>query len=128
MSERKEVLRGTLVMGSNDEGASVLAVVDPRTYHVVRVAEWAQSFLGWCRKQVSVRYYLANTALSEEDLQRAAVHTLLGAPRAEYALRYSEITGYLWTDETLQIGGHDLLAELRGHLGSFLHLEITIHE
>src|SRR5437868_3327415 len=38
---------------------------------------------------------------------------------------YSEITGYLWTDENLMVGGHDLLDELRSHKGSFVHLEIA---
>lgn len=42
----------------------------------------------------------------------------------KYFTAYSEITGYLWTEENLQIGGHDMLAILRENEGRFLVMEI----
>jgi hypothetical protein len=41
--------------------------------------------------------------------------------------RYSETTGYLWTDEKLQVGGHDLIEELSGSAGKFLIFEADVH-
>ena len=37
---------------------------------------------------------------------------------------YSDYTGYLWTDENLKIGGHDLLDELKEDCGKWLFLTI----
>jgi hypothetical protein len=49
----------------------------------------------------------------------------VGLGEADVGHRYSEITGYLWTDEEIMVGGHDLIEELHDHLGKFCHLEIT---
>ena len=43
-------------------------------------------------------------------------------------MAYSEITGYLWTDEVVKIGGHDLLKEFETHLGKYLYMEIEYYE
>jgi hypothetical protein len=45
-----------------------------------------------------------------------------------YFNAYSEITGYLWTEESLMIGGHDLLEIFRSHVGHYLVLEITYNQ
>lgn len=79
-------------------------------------------------KQVSVRYYLSDKETSFEDAQTRFVEKLLGKIEVEYRDNYSEYTGYLWTDENLKVGGHDLMAELRNNVGKFLNLEIEVHE
>jgi hypothetical protein len=33
----------------------------------------------------------------------------------------------LWTDEDLNVGGHDLLEEIRSYLGKFIYLEVDVH-
>mgnify|MGYP001561316929 CR=1 FL=1 len=78
-------------------------------------------------KQVSVRYWISDTEKTKEQLQEGALKTLIGAVDADYGDRYSEITGYLRTDEELKIGGHDLLAELSSSKGKFVYLEIDVH-
>lgn len=47
--------------------------------------------------------------------------------RVRYEHAYSEITGYLWTNEDLIVGGHDLIAELRTYQGQFAVIEITYY-
>ncbi len=79
------------------------------------------------RKQVSVRYWISDVEKTKEQLQESVLKNLIGAVDAEYSDRYSDVTGYLWTDENLNIGGHDLLAELRSNKGKFIWLEIDIH-
>ena len=49
----------------------------------------------------------------------------IGGIEADFNPRYSEITGYLWTDEELNVGGHDLMAELKSNVGKWLILEIV---
>lgn len=78
-------------------------------------------------KQVSVRYWISDTEKTKEQLQESFLKNLFGAADAEYQDAYSDVTGYLWTDENLNIGGHDLMKELRSNLGKFIWLEIDIH-
>ena len=78
-------------------------------------------------KQVSMRYWLSNTEKTKEELLESTLLSIIGAVDAEYGDRYSECTGYLCTDENLQIGGHDLLLHLLSHNNKFIYLEIDVH-
>lgn len=78
-------------------------------------------------KQVTVRYWTSDKEKTKEELQESALRKLFGDVNANYSDAYSEITGYLWTDEELNIGGHDLLEEIRSYLGKYIHLEVDIH-
>jgi hypothetical protein len=74
---------------------------------------------------LSIRYYVSVTPLTDATEPVAALMcSLYGDGDAEYDVRYSEITGYLWTDEWLRVGGHDLLAELTSADQRWLWLEI----
>lgn len=77
---------------------------------------------------VSVRYWITDTKCSKEQAQEQFLKKLYGAADIEFESHYSDITGYLWTDEEIKIGGHDLLAELTSHKDKWLILEIDIHE
>lgn len=78
-------------------------------------------------KQVSVRYWISNVEKTKEELTKNMIMTMVGAVDADYDDVYSENTGYLWTEEDINIGGHDLLAELRTNIGKFVYMEIDIH-
>lgn len=78
-------------------------------------------------KQVTVRYWVTDQKATKEEAQKAFIGTLVGVVDARLSSRYSEITGYLWTDEDLNIGGHDLRAELQSYVGKWLILEVEIH-
>ncbi len=79
-------------------------------------------------KNVSVRYWISDKELSKNELIESNVRSLSGAGDAEYEARYSDYTGYLWTDQKLEIGGHSLLGELSDYIGKFIYLEIDIHD
>jgi hypothetical protein len=78
-------------------------------------------------KQVSVRYWISDTEKTKEELTENMIMTMAGAVDADYGDRYSDVTGYLCTDEELNIGGHDLLSELRSNIGKFVYMEIDVH-
>lgn len=78
-------------------------------------------------REVSVRYWISDTEKTKEQLQESLLKNLFGAVDAEYQDAYSDYTGYLWTDENLEIGGHDLLGELQSNIGKFIWLEIDVH-
>ncbi len=79
-------------------------------------------------KQVSVRYFISNTEKTKEELTENLISKIAGAVDADYGDRYSDVTGYLWTDEELNVGGHDLLKELRSEIGKFIYMEVDVHE
>jgi hypothetical protein len=110
--------------GESDE-ALTLTETDDKFYPEFALAERLEEIH---KKQVSVRYWITDEKVTRKEAQEAFLKTLLGAADVEWWARYSEITGYLWTDEELKIGGHDLLEELKSHLGKWLILEIDVHD
>jgi hypothetical protein len=79
-------------------------------------------------KQVSVCYWITDQQCTRDEAQEQFLKKLYGAVDCEFKSHYSNITGYLWTDEDLVIGGHDLLDELRSNVGNFVVLDITVHD
>ncbi|NRA92340.1 MAG: hypothetical protein HRU26_06580 [Psychroserpens sp.] len=78
-------------------------------------------------KQVTVRYWTSDEEKTKEEIQESVLRQLFGDVEANYNDDYSETTGYLWTDEDLNVGGHDLLEEIRSYLGKFIYLEVDVH-
>lgn len=78
-------------------------------------------------KQVTVRYWITSEQVERDQAAEEFMKQVLGAADVRFEPRYSEITGYLWTDEDLNIGGHDLMNELKSHVGNWLILEADIH-
>ena len=84
--------------------------------------------LGWMSgKKVTVRYWITDKQCTRDEAAEAAMLIAMGAADVTLNSRYSDITGYLWTDEDLNIGGHDLLAELKSSVGEWLILEVQEH-
>lgn len=77
---------------------------------------------------LTVRYFISDEEQPIEALETEKIKMVLGASDVSFRVRWSDITGYLWTDEAIQVGGHDLLQELSGNLGKFCHLEITYND
>ncbi len=77
---------------------------------------------------VSVRYWICNQELTKNQATEEFLYCLLGILESEFTPRYTEITGYIGVTEELMIGGHDLLEEIKSYVGSYLILEIEIHE
>lgn len=77
---------------------------------------------------VTIAYYISNVEIDPDEAALLFVQSYYGELNARYEMRYSEVTGYLWTDEDLNVGGHDLLEELRTHIGKYLILKVETHE
>ncbi len=73
---------------------------------------------------LSVQYFVSDVALNADDLQVAWLDRLEGIGDADYTVHWSDYTGYLWTDEEIKVGGHNLLEELKSHKNQYLYLEI----
>lgn len=128
----KYIIRGKLlyVRGTGEElGDEFLGIAlegEPDTATIL--SDYVQNLVGWNEaKSVTARYYTSDTAKTREELDDALIREMSGALEADYGARYSEVTGYLWTDDDLRVGGHDLKEELKDHVGEYLHLEIEVH-
>jgi hypothetical protein len=84
--------------------------------------------LNWmCDKKVTVRYWLTDEPISRERADEIHSNILFGSMDAGVTSVYTECTGYLWTDEDLKVGGHDLLKIFKSAIGKFLILEVEVH-
>jgi hypothetical protein len=79
------------------------------------------------KKQVTVRYWITDKPCSREEAIEDHARQLIGIADTRFDVHYSEITGYLWTDQECKIGGHDLIGELEDSAGKWLILEIEVH-
>lgn len=120
----KKAYRGFLKIGSNGEEEDILFLSKDREDDGKILAELVQEDIEMHGDWLSVRYFTADQEMSIDELTEGLIKKLYGESEAKYRMKYSEITGYLWTDEDLKVGGHDLLQELKGEKGRFCHLEI----
>lgn len=79
-------------------------------------------------KTVTVRYWITDRPCSRYEADEAAILTAMGVADVGIEARYGDLTGYLWTDEDLNVGGHDLMAELKSSVGKWLILEVQKHD
>ena len=77
---------------------------------------------------LTVKYFISDVELTKEELIKAHLLKVMGDAKAEWSICSSEATGYLWTDQELMVGGHDLIAELESHIGKYLYMEITYNK
>lgn len=79
-------------------------------------------------KSVTARYYISSKKITLEEANDKLIRQIYGVADVDYCMRYSEITGYLWTNEEINIGGHNLLDELKSYYDEYLILVIDIEE
>ena len=79
------------------------------------------------KRKVSVRYWITKVECAPRAAKEAFIRSLFGKMDAEYDSHYGDITGFLYANEHLKIGGHNLLEELKTHDGKWLILEVDIH-
>ncbi len=79
-------------------------------------------------KFVTARYWITDKKCSKEEAVESYIRELYGKTYCKVGACYSEYTGYLWTDEECEIGGHDIIQELHSFVGKYLILEVEIHD
>ena len=126
--ERRLVLEGKLRIGlAGDNDDALLLGTGTDSEPLARVVQEAarEDLPFW-----SVRYFVSDQERHGDEWTEALLGKLCGRADVEYRDVYSDITGYLWTEETLVVGGHDILGELASLVEggrTWLRLEITMH-
>lgn len=117
--------RGVIALHDHGDAMDILFLDDPANPgYADPLAEIVTDDIDSHGHYLSVRYWTAEATRSDEDMIEGAIREILGAGEAEFKHAYSDITGYLWTDEDIKVGGHDLLAELTDQEGRYCLLEI----
>lgn len=124
----KKIYKGMLIRGTNGEEDNLLVLLKNYRADAGPLADVIKDDIQSYGDFLTVRYYISSEELSPHKLQEEHLKTLIGIGDAQYSVHYSEITGYLWTDEEITVGGHDLLEELKSYLGKWLWMEIEYNE
>jgi hypothetical protein len=111
-------IAGRLGMVDSAE-ASVLGVNDESRGQIV-LAEVLQEGLDEAYALVASRrdlvcqasYYITNRVIAWETLEVDRIRMVMGDPTAYFRHVYSDLTGYLWTEEQFIVNGHDIIGEI----------------
>lgn len=128
-------LQGILCKTSGAEEQNLLGLLLTAPADQLAASQWEvvvlaeATYQGMWRRGcwASVSYYIADKVMNEDELQEIHLRVLLGDTQVGYGAHYSDLTGYLWTDEDFVVGGHDLIKEWRGLLGKFLYMKAEFH-
>lgn len=104
--------------GEADEILFLSSVEDP----------FCEELLWMVGKNVTVRYWTTDTEVNKDEAIETTIAQAMGIGYGNFGACYSEATGYLYTNEHLEVGGHDLLGELQSHVGRWLILEVDYSE
>lgn len=119
----ERIYSGTITVRPNGQDDDAL-YLDPTPAYDEPLSGEIQGDIERLGNTVTVSYWITDSPRTIEQLLENEAKKLAGAIDADYSQRYSDITGYLWTDAELQIGGHDLLAELESEVGRWCYLSI----
>lgn len=87
-----------------------------------------QEKCGWRGSYASIQMLTGDTPIDMDHIDETKIVSMMGEVYSKYYHRYSDYTGYLWTEEAFKCGGHDIPAILRSHIGEYIHMEIELYE
>lgn len=77
----------------------------------VYLAEVIQELLGW-KGIATFQYHVCSEPKGFYELEENLVKTAMGDVQTRFSHAYSDLTGYLWTNEEIKVAGHDVLDEI----------------
>ena len=140
-------LKGTIVLNgiigycdTYDDGDSTIGVktiqkvrllngdYQDRTVDQFAFTKEMQEKCGWRGSYASIQMLTGDTPIDMDHIDETKIVSMMGEVYSKYYHRYSDYTGYLWTEEAFKCGGHDIPAILRRHIGEYIHMEIELYE
>jgi hypothetical protein len=133
MSETK-IYKGWVTLQDRGESDNLVCLDDspacgrPNSDNSIVLAETIAEDLEQNGRFATIRYFVSTIPRTLDELTEDLWKKLYGDVDAEFHVHYSDITGYLWTDEELHVGGHDLLREIHSYMRSWMLLEVTYNK
>ena len=81
----------------------------------------------WMGSYASIQMLTGDTPIDMDHIDETKIVSMMGEVSSKYYHRYSDYTGYLWTEEGFKCGGHDIPKILRGHMEEYIHMEIELY-
>ena len=82
---------------------------------------------GWRGSYASIQMLTGDTPIDMDNIEETKIVSMMGEVNSKYYHCYSDLTGYLWTEEGFKCGGHDIPKILRSHFGEYIHMEIELY-
>ncbi len=77
------------------------------------------------KNEIHLRYTISKSPIDPETVEEEAYKILIGVLDAEHGcIPFSEWTGFVSWDDTLCVGGHNLIDELLNYEGQYCYLEL----
>jgi hypothetical protein len=129
MTERY-LIRGWLQEGEWGEMRGLMFLTDgqhdsPSIYDIEPLTQKLEDIISG--RFVTLRYWACEQEATMEEATADFMAQLMGLVNAKFYAHYSELTGHLWTDDDLFVGGHDLNERLHSLVGKYLIMEIFVH-
>ena len=83
---------------------------------------------GWRGNYASIQMLTGSTPIDLDHIDETKIVSMMGEVSSHYYHRYSDYTGYLWTEEGFKCGGHDIPKILNSHMNEYIHMEIELYE
>ena len=81
----------------------------------------------WVQRYASIQMLTGDTPIDIDHIDETKIVSMMGFTESKYYHRYSDYTGYLWTEEGFKCGGHDIPKILNSHIGEYIHMEIELY-
>lgn len=82
---------------------------------------------GWLGNYASIQMLTGKKPIDLDHIDETKIVSMMGEVSSKYYHRYSDYTGYLWTEEGFKCGGHDIPKILTSHMGEYIHMEIELY-
>lgn len=83
--------------------------------------------LGWGKIYASLSYALSDSPIDPHSVAESAILSYYGLIDRKYTVSWSDMSGYLWTDEEFKVGGHSILDILTENRGRYIHMEMSLY-
>jgi hypothetical protein len=130
---------------SHEESVNITVLGLKNNNEIIILAESLNDKLGQikrkCQKKgisAQISYHVSNKKMTELELLDNKLKVIYGSPEADYGHHFSDLTGYLWTDEILVVNNHDIIEEIYNIIGGkyqeklknnyYLFLKIEFHK
>lgn len=83
---------------------------------------------GWFGSFANIQMLTGDTPIDIDHIDETKIVSMMGEVDSKYYHRYSDLTGYLWTEEEFKCGGHNIPQILQSHMDEYVHMEIELYK